>query len=472
MLVQVPPAFGQIASVQVVSCGPSNYPGTTCTISPTQSGDLIVVGWVGGSGSTKMSSVMDNVSDTYVEAGAAQAVDSADNSWTDIWYAKNCNAGATSITVTPNATGYGAVVVWELSGVDPNAPLDQTATLSSQAATLTPTGAPVTITSPNEVVITLADVDHSLTGLFAGNQFVNDSLLYGNGWGHYISSSTGTYYAEWNQNNAGMYASSTASFKAAGTLSACDLNQDGTVDIVDVQWATDMALGNLACAAPGGFCNLAFAQAVLTNAMGGACTLPALLMPSAVNFGNVSVGSNSTQTVTLTGSGNANTTITQANITGAGFSISGLTLPLTIPAGQTASFNVVFTPQSATGASGSISFVSNALDTPANQTLSGTGTSAPPQHYASLSWNGASTDTSYNIYRVTASSATAPQPATPYPSLGNGLGSCNTANPPLCTYTDSNVQAGTTYWYYTTAVAGGVESSPSNIAGPATVPSP
>ena len=472
IFISAPLALGQINLVQVVSCGPASFPGTSCTINATHGGDLIVVALQGGGNTaTIVNSVTDNVGNTYVEAGSAHSNDTTSN-WNDIWYVKNSIPGASSIVVTPSAVVPGGVVIWEFSGVDTISPLDQTAILNSQAATANVTGAPVTTSAPSEVLISLADPGAMVNGITSGNPFVNDSALMNDGWAHYITTSTGTYSAQWNQSAAATYSSSTASFKAAGNLSACDLDQSGTVDIVDVQWATDMALGTRTCGAPGGFCNLAFAQAVLNNAMGGACVLPALLVPAGVTFGNVTVGSNSTQTVTLTGSGNASTTITQANVSGTGFGISGLTVPLTIPAGQSASFTVIFTPQSAGSASGTISFLSNALDTPANQTLSGTGTSTPPQHYVSLSWNGASTDASYNIYRITASSPTASQPATPYPSLGTALGSCNPANPPSCTYTDSNVQAGTTYWYYTTAVAGGVESSPSNIAGPATVPSP
>ena len=63
--------------------------------------------------------------------------------------------------------------------------------------------------------------------------------------------------------------------------------------------------------------------------MGGACVLPVLdVAPSSINFGNVAVGSSSTQSVTLTGTGTASTTISQAIVSGAGFSISGLSFPL------------------------------------------------------------------------------------------------------------------------------------------------
>jgi hypothetical protein len=144
-----PAAWGQISLVQVTSCGPSTFPGS-CTIPATGSGHLIVVGWQsampGQIPRVRFSSMTDNAGNVYVEAGAARSVDSAEADWNDIWYAKNSAAGATSVVITPSASSTGAVVIWEFSGVDGNAPLDQTATLNSQAASATPSGAPVTIT--------------------------------------------------------------------------------------------------------------------------------------------------------------------------------------------------------------------------------------------------------------------------------------------------------------------------------------
>lgn len=55
---------------------------------------------------------------------------------------------------------------------------------------------------------------------------------------------------------------------------ACDLNQDGTVNIVDVQLITNMTLGKLACTAnivAPGVCNEEVVQRVKDAALGGTC---------------------------------------------------------------------------------------------------------------------------------------------------------------------------------------------------------
>src|SRR5690349_752796 len=55
---------------------------------------------------------------------------------------------------------------------------------------------------------------------------------------------------------------------------------------------------------------------------------------SSVGFGSTQVGSTQTQYETLTNSGNSTVTISQAGVSGAGFSVSGLSLPLDLNQGQ------------------------------------------------------------------------------------------------------------------------------------------
>ena len=108
----------------------------------------------------------------------------------------------------------------------------------------------------------------------------------------------------------------------------------------------------------------------------GNATSPAgtLNVPGTLSFGNVTVGTSATQNVTVTAS-TASVTISQANVTGTGFSVSGLTLPATIAAGQSATFQVKFAPTTAGTASGSLSLVSNASNSPSSISLSGSGVS-------------------------------------------------------------------------------------------------
>ena len=98
--------------------------------------------------------------------------------------------------------------------------------------------------------------------------------------------------------------------------------------------------------------------------------------PASLAFGSIQVGSSTSLSETLTNTGGSSITITQANLTGAVFSVSGLTLPLTLTANQSVTFTATFAPTSAGAASGSLSVVSNASNSTLNVALSGTGTAA------------------------------------------------------------------------------------------------
>lgn len=97
---------------------------------------------------------------------------------------------------------------------------------------------------------------------------------------------------------------------------------------------------------------------------------------SSVAFGNVQVGSSQTQYETLTNSSNSTVTISQATVTGAGFSLSGLSLPLSLNQGQSVTFSILFTPQSGGTVSGTVAVVSNASNPSLAIAVSGTGVSA------------------------------------------------------------------------------------------------
>src|ERR1051325_160964 len=97
-------AWSQITLVHVTSCGPVNLP-ASCSIPSTASGNLLVVGFMTNAvnTTTTVSSITDNSGNAYMEAGPARAIDTGVPDSIDIWYAKKSVAGATSVTITPNA---------------------------------------------------------------------------------------------------------------------------------------------------------------------------------------------------------------------------------------------------------------------------------------------------------------------------------------------------------------------------------
>ena len=95
------------------------------------------------------------------------------------------------------------------------------------------------------------------------------------------------------------------------------------------------------------------------------------------SFGNVASGSSSPQTLTLTNTGTAAVTISQAAVTGAGFSVVGGMSSVSIAAGQNHAFQVQFAPQAPGSVTGNITVASDASDSPLSISLSGTGVAAP-----------------------------------------------------------------------------------------------
>jgi hypothetical protein len=98
--------------------------------------------------------------------------------------------------------------------------------------------------------------------------------------------------------------------------------------------------------------------------------------PSALTFGNVQKGKSSNLSETLTNSGGSAVSITAANVSAASFSVSGLSLPMTLSPKQSATFTLTFAPTSAGSASGTLAVVSDADNATLDIALSGTGMAA------------------------------------------------------------------------------------------------
>jgi Abnormal spindle-like microcephaly-assoc'd, ASPM-SPD-2-Hydin len=97
--------------------------------------------------------------------------------------------------------------------------------------------------------------------------------------------------------------------------------------------------------------------------------------PTSINFGSVQVGVPQSRSETLTNTGGSVLNLSQASLTGAGFSVNGLNVPTTLNAGQSLTFNVVFTPTTSGSASGSLALTADGAVPSLSLSFSGTGTS-------------------------------------------------------------------------------------------------
>lgn len=170
--------------------------------------------------------------------------------------------------------------------------------------------------------------------------------------------------------------------------------------------------------------------------------------PTSFSFGNVTVGSTSTQTVTLK-AGSAPVVISGATTTNQEFTLSNLTLPKTIAAGQSISVGVNFKPGSSGSTSTTFTITNNAPNSPSKISATGAGV-ATKQHTVGLTWvPSKSSVAGYNVYRGSATGG-------PYAKLNSGA-------IVTTSFSDSTVKSGSTYFYVTTAVnSSGAESIKSN----------
>ena len=101
--------------------------------------------------------------------------------------------------------------------------------------------------------------------------------------------------------------------------------------------------------------------------------------PTSLDFGTVQVGSNQRLSESVTNTGGSTLTISTVGISGTGFALSGISTPVTLAAGQSATFTVTFAPSSAASASGSVAVTSNGSNPTLSISLAGTGTIAVGQ---------------------------------------------------------------------------------------------
>jgi hypothetical protein len=183
----------------------------------------------------------------------------------------------------------------------------------------------------------------------------------------------------------------------------------------------------------------------LSGTGGGTSAAQLTVSPATLSFGSVTVGNTDTKTATITAAGGS-VTVSAASLGSSQFSISGITLPLTLNAGQRASFDVLFTPQSGGAVTSTLKFASTAADSPTAEALGGSG--VEPAYTVNLSWDASTSQVAgYNVYRSS--------------TLRGTYSKMNPTLDAATDFTDDTVASGATYYYDVTSVtSSGVESSP------------
>ena len=189
---------------------------------------------------------------------------------------------------------------------------------------------------------------------------------------------------------------------------------------------------------------------------GDASTFILTLSPASLNFGNVMVGGDAQLPILVQNRGTGNVTVSSASVTGTGYTLSNLKLPVSLNAGQSMSFTVTFAPTGLGASSGAVRLTSDTGNSPNTVSLTGTGLTRT-KHAVKLTWTDSTSPgvIQYDIYRGTVSGG-------PYSEVATVSGSSTS-------YIDRSVAVGQTYYYVATAVTGTGQSGYSNEAM-ATIP--
>jgi hypothetical protein len=97
--------------------------------------------------------------------------------------------------------------------------------------------------------------------------------------------------------------------------------------------------------------------------------------PATLAFGSVLNGSSATASGTLTAR-TASVVVSAVSSSNSLFSVGGLTLPVTLAAGQSVTFTVTFSPRTSGAVTGTLTFNSNAQPSTTVETVTGTGSSS------------------------------------------------------------------------------------------------
>jgi hypothetical protein len=222
--------------------------------------------------------------------------------------------------------------------------------------------------------------------------------------------------------------------------------QQSSVDVLDT-------MGVMSSAGALGICNVTLSSSGGT--VDGSAS-PLVANVKSLNFGKTGLASSAEQTVTLTNTGSSSVTISGVSVSGAGFTAGGSASGLIVSAHQSTAVRATFTPFTTGNLAGSLTVTSNAKNSPVTIPLFGTGV-ASSAHSVALSWNSSSsTVAGYNVYVSTSSRG-------PYSLV-------NTSPVPNTDYVDTDVQAGTTYYFYITSVTSSYQESVPSASVRASVP--
>jgi hypothetical protein len=310
-------------------------------------------------------------------------------------FALQLGASAPALTLSASSLAFGTVPV--------NTPATQQLILSSMgsaavtisAAALTGTGFtisgqsfPITI-NPGDTAALNVQFDPAAAGVATGQLTLTSNSVTGSSVTVSLSGTVVPVLNSLTCANASMTGagtdSCTVTLNAAAASSGFVVNLSSASSLVVVPNSVTVAPGAMMATFTASASASTSAQVVMLTASAGSVSqafnlnldiqgASLSLSASTVTFGNVAINTQATQTLTLSSTGTNAVTINASTLSGAGFTATGATFPMTLNSNQSATLNLQFDPTVTGASTGQLTFTSNSVDGASKGvTLSGRG---------------------------------------------------------------------------------------------------
>lgn len=197
--------------------GGPNYSlgGWTTTLGNLAAVEIILQSTVTG---PAISGITDNKGNQWVSAGNGF---NSFNTWCEIWYAPNCTAGITGLTVvtTVPPSNFFYYAFFDCVGANVN-PLEQPpVSLTGQSATTNPVGPAITTLSSGGIVLSMNSPGEDITAVASPFTIVGTAPF---GFAYYLTPLPATYSPSWTQNSSASWGGSTVAFKPTSSTFQID----------------------------------------------------------------------------------------------------------------------------------------------------------------------------------------------------------------------------------------------------------
>lgn len=206
-----------IVRVQHAADSASGPPHTFSFVSPTASGNCVLVGIASRNGLSSVTSVTDTASNTYTAVSGTNSISTAGSLFNEFWIAKNITGGFTDISINYTPSVSIAAFIIEYSGVSTVTPTGVVGILNDQNGGTFTSPSLTTSVATSAVVALINNNGNNVTSVASPWSYVNGIDL--QAVADYIPGSSGTFQTTFSPSIGNFWCSSGVELLAPTTAS-------------------------------------------------------------------------------------------------------------------------------------------------------------------------------------------------------------------------------------------------------------